>query len=231
MAQRSKAYKAAKAAIGEDLYSPVEAIRLAKETNPSKTDATVEVALRLSVDPRKADQMVRGSVSLPHGTGKTARVLVFATGANADAAREAGADFVGAEATASYRFAHDWKGTLFGDVVRAENRDTGDALPRIAPARLGARLARQWRGLEGELEFYRGFAQHRVASHEGETGTPGYDMLNLTFSYALAGNPDYTVFLRGSNLLAETVWNHTSFLADRVPEPGRNLSAGIRLAF
>lgn len=141
------------------------------------------------------------------------------------------ADFVGAEATASYRFAHDWKGTLFGDVVRAENRDTGDALPRIAPARLGARLARQWRGLEGELEFYRGFAQHRVASHEGETGTPGYDMLNLTFSYALAGNPDYTVFLRGSNLLAETVWNHTSFLADRVPEPGRNLSAGIRLAF
>ena len=79
MAQRSKAYKAAKAAIGEDLYSPVEAIRLAKETNPSKTDATVEVALRLSVDPRKADQMVRGSVSLPHGTGKAARVVVFAT--------------------------------------------------------------------------------------------------------------------------------------------------------
>ncbi len=95
MAQRSKAYKAAKAAIGEDLYSPVEAIRLAKETNPSKTDATVEVALRLSVDPRKADQMVRGSVSLPHGTGKTARVVVFATGDRAEAARAAGADVVG----------------------------------------------------------------------------------------------------------------------------------------
>ncbi|TFI48915.1 50S ribosomal protein L1, partial [Micrococcus endophyticus] len=72
-------------AIGEDVYSPVEAIRLAKETNPSKTDATVEVALRLSVDPRKADQMVRGSVSLPHGTGKTARVVVFATGERAEA--------------------------------------------------------------------------------------------------------------------------------------------------
>ena len=95
MAQRSKAYKAAKAAIGEDVYSPVEAIRLAKETNPSKTDATVEVALRLSVDPRKADQMVRGSVSLPHGTGKTARVVVFATGERAEAARAAGADVVG----------------------------------------------------------------------------------------------------------------------------------------
>ena len=97
MAQRSKAYKAAKAAIGDDLYSPAEAIRLAKETNPSKTDATVEVALRLSVDPRKADQMVRGSVSLPHGTGKTARVIVFASGAQAEAALAAGADEVGVQ--------------------------------------------------------------------------------------------------------------------------------------
>ena len=97
MAQRSKAYKAAKAAIGEDLYSPVEAIRLAKETNPSKTDATVEVALRLSVDPRKADQMVRGTVNLPNGTGKTARVAVFAQGDKAAAAEAAGADFVGAD--------------------------------------------------------------------------------------------------------------------------------------
>ncbi|MDO5635464.1 MAG: 50S ribosomal protein L1 [Micrococcus sp.] len=95
MAQRSKAYKAAKAAIEDRLYDPAEAIALVKETNPSKTDATVEVALRLSVDPRKADQMVRGSVSLPHGTGKTARVVVFATGERAEAAREAGADVVG----------------------------------------------------------------------------------------------------------------------------------------
>ncbi len=95
MAQRSKAYKAAKAAIEDRLYSPAEAIALAKETNPSKTDATVEVAMRLSVDPRKADQMVRGSVSLPNGTGKTARVVVFATGERAEAARAAGADFVG----------------------------------------------------------------------------------------------------------------------------------------
>ena len=95
MAQRSKAYKAAQAAIEDRLYAPAEAIALAKQTNPSKTDATVEVALRLSVDPRKADQMVRGSVSLPHGTGKTARVVVFATGERAEAARAAGADHVG----------------------------------------------------------------------------------------------------------------------------------------
>ena len=96
--KRSKAYRAAVEKIGEDRsYSPLEAIRLAKDTSATKYDATVEVALRLGVDPRKADQMVRGTVNLPHGTGKTARVLVFATGANAEAATSAGADFVGSD--------------------------------------------------------------------------------------------------------------------------------------
>lgn len=77
MAKRSKAYKAAVAKIEEGkLYTPAEAVALAKETSSTKTDATVEVAMRLSVDPRKADQMVRGTVNLPHGTGKTARVVV-----------------------------------------------------------------------------------------------------------------------------------------------------------
>src|SRR5699024_3117969 len=66
-----------------------------KETSKVKFDPTVEVALRLGVDPRKADQMVRGTVNLPNGTGKTARVLVFATGERAEQARAAGADFVG----------------------------------------------------------------------------------------------------------------------------------------
>jgi len=98
MAKRSKAYEAAAAKIdAEKLYSPAEAVTLAKETNPSKFDATVEVAFRLGVDPRKADQMVRGTVNLPHGTGKTARVLVFATGDKAEAALAAGADFVGSD--------------------------------------------------------------------------------------------------------------------------------------
>ena len=96
--QRSKNYKAATATIDhEALYSPLEAVRLAKTTSKVKFDATVEVALRLGVDPRKADQMVRSTVILPHGTGKTARVLVFATGDRAEAARAAGADFVGAD--------------------------------------------------------------------------------------------------------------------------------------
>ncbi|MGZ5368963.1 50S ribosomal protein L1 [Aeromicrobium sp.] len=98
MTQRSKAYKSVADKIDKDnLYSPLQAVTLAKDSGSKKFDSTVDVAMRLGVDPRKADQMVRGTVNLPHGTGKTARVLVFATGANAEAAREAGADFVGAD--------------------------------------------------------------------------------------------------------------------------------------
>lgn len=96
--KRSKAYRAAAERIDADkLYAPLDAVRLAKETASNKYDATVEVAFRLGVDPRKADQMVRGTVNLPHGTGKTARVLVFANGDKAEAARAAGADFVGSD--------------------------------------------------------------------------------------------------------------------------------------
>lgn len=98
MAKRSKAYQAAAEKIAADTqYEPAQAIALAKETSVSKFDGTVEVALRLGVDPRKADQMVRGTVNLPHGTGKTAKVLVFAAGDRAEAAREAGADYVGSD--------------------------------------------------------------------------------------------------------------------------------------
>ncbi len=98
MAQRSKVYRQAAEKIESGrLYSPLEAAALAKETSSSKMDATVEVAIRLGVDPRKADQMVRGTVNLPHGTGKTARVIVFATGDKAAEAEAAGADVVGAE--------------------------------------------------------------------------------------------------------------------------------------
>ncbi|MBM9464858.1 50S ribosomal protein L1 [Aeromicrobium sp. YIM 150415] len=98
MPQHSKAYRAVAAKIDRDnLYTPLQATTLAKEAGSKNYDSTVDVSVRLGVDPRKADQMVRGTVNLPHGTGKTARVLVFATGANADAAREAGADFVGSD--------------------------------------------------------------------------------------------------------------------------------------
>jgi len=96
MAKKSKAYRAAAALIEEGkAYSPAEAVAIAKQTGSKKMDSTVEVALKLGVDPRKADQMVRGTVILPHGTGKVARVIVFATGAAAEAAIAAGADEVG----------------------------------------------------------------------------------------------------------------------------------------
>jgi len=96
MAKNSKAYRAAVEKIEDGkFYTPAEAVSVARETGSAKFDSTIEVALKLGVDPRKADQMVRGTVILPHGTGKTARVIVFATGAAADAAIAAGADEVG----------------------------------------------------------------------------------------------------------------------------------------
>src|SRR5688500_10245584 len=97
--KRSRNYRRAAELVDRArLYSPLEAAGLAKETAGTSTmDPTVEVAMRLGVDPRKADQMVRGTVNLPHGTGKTARVIVFATGDKAAEAEAAGADVVGAE--------------------------------------------------------------------------------------------------------------------------------------
>ena len=96
--RRSKAYRATGETIdAAQLYTPEEALALAKAGASAKFDETIEVAMRLGVDPRKADQMVRGTVNLPNGTGKTARVLVFATGERAAAAEEAGADEIGAD--------------------------------------------------------------------------------------------------------------------------------------
>ena len=99
MSKNSKAYKAAAELVDKDrLYRPIEAAKLAKETSSKNYDATVDVAFRLGVDPRKADQLVRGTVSLPHGTGKDVRVAVFAEGEKATEAEAAGADIVGTEA-------------------------------------------------------------------------------------------------------------------------------------
>ena len=96
MALKSKAYRAAAEKIEDGkFYSTAEAVAVARQTGSKNTNSTVEVALKLGVDPRKADQMVRGTVNLPHGTGKTARVIVFATGPAAEAAIAAGADEVG----------------------------------------------------------------------------------------------------------------------------------------
>lgn len=96
--KRSKNYrKSAEMFEAERAYSPIEAAALAKQTSTVKFDATVVVAMGLGIDPKKADQLVRGTVNLPHGTGKTARVIVFAAGERAEEARQAGADEVGSD--------------------------------------------------------------------------------------------------------------------------------------
>ena len=98
MAKKSKHYIEQLVKVDRDsFYHPLDAVTLAKETSSDKYDATIDVAMRLSVDPRKADQLVRGTVNLPHGTGKTVRVAVFAEGENATKAQEAGADIVGTD--------------------------------------------------------------------------------------------------------------------------------------
>lgn len=98
MPKRGKRYlEAAKLVDRENNYTPEEAIDLVKKTSTVKFNATVEAHLRMGLDPRKADQLVRSTVQLPHGTGKQVRVLVFAEGDGQKAALEAGADFAGSD--------------------------------------------------------------------------------------------------------------------------------------
>ena len=97
MAQGKRTTKAREGVDREKLYPIVEAVKMVKERAKAKFDETIEIAMNLGVDPKHADQMVRGVVNLPNGTGRTQRVAVFARGAKADEARAAGADVVGAE--------------------------------------------------------------------------------------------------------------------------------------
>jgi large subunit ribosomal protein L1 len=97
MAKSGKKYRAALARVEDRLYQPDEAVALLKEIAFANFDETIEIHARLGIDPRQADQAVRSSVVLPHGTGKIVRVLVFAAGEAERAAREAGADYVGVD--------------------------------------------------------------------------------------------------------------------------------------
>jgi large subunit ribosomal protein L1 len=98
MPKRGKKYQeAAKLVDINKVYAPEEAIALVKKTSYAKFDATIEAHMRMGLDPRKADQQIRSTVQLPHGTGKEVRVLVFAEGEGARAAQESGADFVGSD--------------------------------------------------------------------------------------------------------------------------------------
>lgn len=114
--RRSKAYRQAAGKVEKNkTYSLADAVKLATETNPSKFDASVEIHVRLGVDPRQADQNIRSTVVLPHGTGKAVRVAVLAADADADKAKEAGADIAGEETVVKLLD----KGTLNFDVLIA----------------------------------------------------------------------------------------------------------------
>ncbi|HRN51323.1 MAG TPA: 50S ribosomal protein L1 [Anaerolineales bacterium] len=108
MAKKGKKYQAVAAKVADKDYSPGEALSLAKETAYTKFDPTVEVHIRLNVDPRKADEQVRDVVILPHGLGKTIRVLVFAQGEAAKVARDSGADTVADDDEFLKKIANGW---------------------------------------------------------------------------------------------------------------------------
>jgi large subunit ribosomal protein L1 len=132
--RHSKRYRdVAKTVNAEEILAPEEAIARVKTLATAKFDETIEVAVNLGVDPRHGDQMVRGTVNLPHGTGKSRRVLVFARGEKADQAREAGADEVGAEDLVE-RIQKGWTGYAEYDLIVA----SPDMMPLVG--RLGAIL-------------------------------------------------------------------------------------------
>ncbi|HJG30646.1 50S ribosomal protein L1 [Collinsella tanakaei] len=120
MAKHGKKFRAAAEKVDRSqLYTPLAAVKLVKELAPAKFDETVEAHFRLGIDTRKADQNIRGSISLPHGTGKSVRVAVFAEGAKADEAREAGADVIGSD-------------ELIADIQKGEiNFDAAIATPNM----------------------------------------------------------------------------------------------------
>jgi iron complex outermembrane recepter protein len=139
------------------------------------------------------------------------------------------AEFTGAEAEVTYRWNENLATTVFGDYVRGKFESVQGNLPRIPASRVGARVNASLHSLGTELEYYRGNRQDDIADYE--TTTPGYDMLNLTLSYDVIASTSLKLYVRGSNLLDEQVLNHASFLANRVPLPGRNVTAGIRMSF
>lgn len=138
------------------------------------------------------------------------------------------AKFTGVEAEATYRVSDTFAATVFGDYVRAEFNDRGN-LPRIPAARYGTRLNATMQAISGELEYYRVNEQDDITDFEAIT--PGYDMLNLTLSFSPKGEGGPVMYLRGTNLLDEIVWNHASYLARVVPLPGRGVTAGLRVSF
>lgn len=142
---------------------------------------------------------------------------------------QAEAHFFGADAQLTYHWNEHFSSTVFGDTVNAELSETDEPLPRIPGNRIGLRLNGYYRDFAMEVEYIHVDDQDDLADYE--THTPGYNLLNVALSYEFGADSRYTLFLRGTNLLGDQVFNHTSFLAARVPEPGRNVTAGMRVTF
>lgn len=143
---------------------------------------------------------------------------------------QADATFTGVEGELTRRFTPWLSGTVFGDYVRGELKGAGGALPRIPAARAGVRLEAFHGPWSGDVEYARTFKQADIAAFETET--PGYDMVNATLAYDVDLGPVRSqIYLRGTNLLDETAFNHASFLAETAPLRGRNLTVGLRARF
>jgi len=117
---------------------------------------------------------------------------------------------------------------VFADGVNARFTQGGN-LPRIPARRYGVRLSSFHQWLETEWELTRVMEQKRIAT--GEQKTPGHTELALTLNHFIQGDARYHVYLRGTNLLNQRQWQHASFLAHQVPEPGRNIVAGVKITF
>lgn len=143
----------------------------------------------------------------------------------------ANARFTGVDGQVSYRLTPQSRVTLFGDYVDAQLKSEDDNLPRIPPGRLGARYEHTAGPLTGDVEYYHTFAQDKVASYE--TRTPGYDMVNATLSYRfdIAQDKSVEFYVRGTNLLNELAFSHSSFVKDQSPLRGRSIAFGMRHSF
>lgn len=145
--------------------------------------------------------------------------------------RQQDAVLTGAEGEVRFQATDATAFTLFGDHVRGKLRNGGGDLPRIPADRLGVRLDQSFTpALNGQLEFYRVQRQDELAAYESETA--GYNMLGASLGYSGSlQQTDYLIYLKANNLLDEKARQHTSFIKDEVLLPGRNLTAGVRLAF
>ncbi len=201
----------------EDILESTDAINLTFR----KTDGALGFEIGMFYQD-VSDYVFARLIETENGTGVPHNFLVY-TAANAR--------FAGIDGQLSYQVTPASRVTVFGDYVDAKLKSENDNLPRIPPGRLGARYEHSAGPLSGDVEYYHTFEQDKVASYEMRT--PGYDMLNATVSYRfdLGQARAVELYVRGTNLLNELAFAHTSFVKDQSPLRGRNFVIGMRHAF